>query len=144
MHEGPLDISSLRGAIAALADAVDLVSDRSWFDAQPEKVRNTLASGAVQCVEMVYELSIKTTRRLLEAQSSTPSEIDPLSYRDMVRVAAEKGLIDDVGTWFQHRELCNITSHTYDREKAAVVLQQAPEFLASARRLAARIEAANG
>lgn len=143
MTKGPLDIQPLRDAIAALADALDLVNDRAWFDQQPEKVRNTLVAGAIQSIEFVYELSIKTMKRVMEAQAANPSEIDQLFFRDLLRTAAEMGLIDDVRAWFGYRDMRNITAHTYDHQKAQQVLASALAFLGDARKLLSKIEASN-
>ena len=62
----PLDFSQLARALDALQDAIDVLANRDWFEAQPQAVRSTLVSGTVQCVEFVYDLAIKSLRRTLE------------------------------------------------------------------------------
>jgi hypothetical protein len=36
--------------------------------------------------------------------------------------------VNDVEAWFDYRELRNITSHTYNEEKAAKVFEAIPAF----------------
>lgn len=139
-----LDFSSMANAIRALGDALEILDDKVWLESQPSKVRKTLISGTVQSVEFVYELAVKSIRRSLEAYFENRGEIDGMTYRELIRTAAERGLLEDVPAWFGYREMRNITSHTYDERKARAVLAAAPEFLAHARVLLDRLNAING
>jgi nucleotidyltransferase substrate binding protein (TIGR01987 family) len=139
-----LDISSLEKAMKFLEDAVAVVGDKAWFDAQPEPVRNTLLSGAVQSIEFVYELGVKMIRRRIEQDSGSPATVDFANFRDMIRIAAEMGILSNVEGWFAHREMRNATSHTYDREKAWKVYRQAGDLLRDARDLVKMLKARNG
>jgi nucleotidyltransferase substrate binding protein (TIGR01987 family) len=138
---GQLDFKPLADAIGALGDALDVLGDAAWFDAQPRRVRTTLISGAVQSVEFVYELSIKSIRRSLERYFDDDASVDALSFRALIRSAAERGLLDDVEAWFGYREMRNITARTYDQAKAHKVLASAPAFLTHARDLHRRLSA---
>ncbi len=138
-----LDLTPLRDALRSLEAALEVVSDASWFPGQPEKVRNTLVAGVIQNFEFVYEIGVKMLKRRLEAEAASPEEIDESSFRNVMRIAAEKGLIDDVDAWFRHRELRNITAHTYDRVKARRVLEGMSGFVVDARMLLGRLEARN-
>ena len=135
-----LDLTALRQAITSLHDGLTVVSDAAWFDQQDAKVRQTLMAGVIQNFEFVYELGVKMLRRQLEAESDTPAEIDQTSFRDLLRMAAERGLIDDVEAWFGYRQMRNITAHTYDQTKAMMVYQGLASFLAHAKALLARLE----
>lgn len=128
----PLDFSSLKNAIASLQDALSVVGDASWFTEQNPRVQKTLIAGVVQNFEFVYELSIKMLRRQLELEADSAESIDHLGYRDMLRTAGEKGLISDVEKWFDYRYLRNLTSHTYDIEKAKKVYEQTLFFVEDA------------
>lgn len=141
---GQLDFSSLADAIRALGDALEVLDDKAWLEEQPPKVRNTLVSGAVQSVEFVYELAVKSIRRSLETHFESQGDVDGMTYRELIRTAAERGLLDDVPSWFGYREMRNITSHTNDEGKAREVLAAAPGFLAHARVLLGRLNAING
>lgn len=139
-----LDFTALRYAISSLDDGLAVVSDANWFNAQDIKVRNTLIAGVIQNFEFVYEISVKMLRRQLEAESDSPDSIDQASFRELLRVGAEKGLIDDVEAWFGFRQMRNITAHTYDHAKAQQVYEGTQDFLTHARTLLARLESRHG
>lgn len=138
-----LDLSSLRDAIGSLLQSLSVVSDKDWFGAQSCAVQNTLIAGVIQNFEFVYELSIKMLRREMEKNAASPSEVDFSSFRDLLRTAAEKGLIANVEAWFNYRKMRNITAHTYDHEKAQQVYQGTLLFIGDAKDLLARLEARN-
>ena len=71
--------------------------------------------------------------------SDSPGELDALGYKDMLRMAVERGLIRDAMPWFGFRELRNITSHAYNPEQAAQVYAGIPAFLYQAQALVARL-----
>ena len=139
-----LDLSALRSAMASLDDGLAVVGDSNWFSQQDERVRNTLVAGVIQNFEFVYEISVKMLRRQLEAEADTPAEIDQAGFRDLLRLAAEKGLISDVEAWFGFLQLRNITAHTYDHAKAQQVYQGTQAFLTHARQLLLQLEARHG
>jgi len=66
--------------------------------------------------------------------------VDFANYRDVLRIAAEKGLISNVQDWFGYRQMRNITAHTYDHQKAQQVYEGTQAFMMDARRLLARLE----
>ena len=111
---------------------------------QPEKVRNTLAAGVVQNFEFVYELCVKMLRRRLTLDAATPPELAALSFRDLVRLGGQAGLVDDVRAWFTYREMRNLTAHTYDRAKARAMRDGAAALARDAHSLLERLDAANG
>jgi uncharacterized protein YutE (UPF0331/DUF86 family) len=45
-----------------------------------------------------------------------------MAYRDLIREAADAGLVIDPESFFLYREIRNITAHTYDEAKAERVL----------------------
>ncbi len=139
-----LDLTALRSAITSLDDGLAVVSDAAWFNQQDAKVRNTLMAGVIQNFEFVYEIGIKMLRRQLEAEADSPAEIDQSSFRELLRLGAEKGLIDDVEAWFGFRQMRNITAHTYDHAKAQQVYAGTQSFLTHARGLLARLESRHG
>lgn len=144
MGDLPLDLGALRRALASLEDGLEVVSDSNWFKQQPPKVQNTLIAGVIQNFEFVYEISFKMIRRQIEAEAASPDEVDESNFRDVLRVAAEKGMVADVEAWFGYRKMRNITAHTYDHEKALQVYQGTLVFINDARALLASLEARNG
>ena len=140
MTSTSLDLTPLRQSLSSLEDGLDVVRDLAWFQQQSDKVRHTLIAGVIQNFEFVYEISTKMLRRRLEMDALNPSEVDFANFRDVLRIAAEKGLIDNVQDWFGYRQLRNITTHTYDHQKAQQVFQGTQAFMMDARRLLARLE----
>ncbi|MCA3157263.1 MAG: nucleotidyltransferase substrate binding protein, partial [Burkholderiales bacterium] len=135
MSDTHLDLSALRNAVASLEDGLEVVSDSDWFNAQSSKVQNTLIAGVIQNFEFVYEIGIKMIKRQIEEESASPTEVDETNFREVLRVAAEKGLIADVEAWLKYRKMRNITAHTYDHEKAQQVYQDTLIFIGDARAL---------
>jgi nucleotidyltransferase substrate binding protein (TIGR01987 family) len=144
MNEPVLDLSALRKALASLDGAIEVVSDSAWFNRQPANVQNTLIAGVIQNFEFVYELSIKMLRRQIEVESASPAEIDGISFKDILRIAGEKGLIADVEAWFKYRRIRNLTSHTYDRDKALEIYRDTLTFVGDARSLLVALDSRNG
>lgn len=143
MAENRLDLSSLRDAVRSLEDGVEVVSDGDWFNQQSKKVQNTLVAGVIQNFEFVYEISFKMIRRQIEAESASPEEVDETNFREVLRVAAEKGLIADVEAWFRYRKMRNTTAHTYDHKKARQVYKDTLGFISDARALLTALESRN-
>ena len=126
-----LGFESLSKAISDLASAMQEADQR---------LQDLLArDGCIQRFKYSYELCVKSLRRQLEELADSPADIGALGYKDMLRVAVERGLIKDALPWFGFRELRNITSHAYDPDKAAQVFDGIPAFLDHAQRLLARL-----
>ncbi len=68
-------------------------------------------------------------RRLVLDVPSTDA-VDTLSYRAMIRFAAERGLLANPQAWFDYRDQRNRTTHTYD----LVVAQQVYACIADFKR----------
>ncbi|WP_027996447.1 nucleotidyltransferase substrate binding protein [Simplicispira psychrophila] len=143
MADTKLDLDALRRAVASLEDGLEVVSNADWFNQQSSKVQNTLIAGVIQNFEFVYEVGFKMLRRQIELESASPSEVDESNFRDVLRVAAEKGLIADVEAWFRYRQMRNLTAHTYNHEKAQQVYQGTLLFIGDAQALLASLEARN-
>ncbi len=138
-----LDVSSLADATTSLQESIGVVSNEQWFNAQPKAVQNTLIAGVIQNFEFVHEISIKMLRRRIEMDAATPTEADFSDFRDLLRTAAEKGLIADVEAWFGYRTMRDVTSHTYDHEKARKVYQGTLQFIGDAKALLQTLVAHN-
>jgi nucleotidyltransferase substrate binding protein (TIGR01987 family) len=139
-----LDLGALPTTVASLEGALAVAGNKAWFAVQSQTVQNTLIAGVIQNFEFVYELSIKMTRRQIELESDSPSEVDQTNFRDMLRIAGEKGLIADTEAWFVYRRMRNMSAHTYDQDKARQVYRDIQGFMVDARALLARLEARNG
>ncbi len=87
----------------------------------------------------------KAAKSLKTAVSvATTAEIaEPRTKKDLFRIAARNGLIDNPQAWFQYNEARNLTSHTYDEGNAETVFRKAVEFVSAADRLLGELEATN-
>lgn len=127
-----LDFSSLKKAIKSLNKAII----RTQKAPSDEELRDAV----IQRFEYTYELAWKMMKRQIEQESPNPTEIDQLSFKDMLRTAAEKGIISDVEAWLVYRDQRNITSHTYDEEDAKSVYETALKFHKDAEVLLSKLE----
>ena len=67
-------------------------------------------------------------------------KLNRAEYGGMLRTATEKGLIQNIDTWFEYRQMRNITSHTYDHEKAQQIYEMIRGFLKDASTLFHKLE----
>ena len=73
-------------------------------------------AGIIQFYEMTFELSWKTLKDYLQEQG-----FDISSPRQAIKQAFQNGLIEDGSGWIQALTDRNLTTHTYDEEKALQV-----------------------
>ena len=127
-----LDVSALRNAVARLSEGLL----RYQSDVSDTQIRD----GLVQRFEFTYEQSHKLLKRYLEQTSANPSELDEMSFADLIRTANEKNLLLNNWTvWREYREMRNLTSHTYDEDIALRVVSGIPRFLSEAEHLLASL-----
>ncbi|MES2253054.1 MAG: HI0074 family nucleotidyltransferase substrate-binding subunit [Pseudomonadota bacterium] len=137
-----LDLSSYEKAIFQLDSALntynsDLVQSNS-------SLLMHVRAGSIQAFEFVYELSHKLIKRYLEMSEPTSEIIDQMSFRELIRTACEKGLIEsDVNQWTLYREYRSTTSHTYAEDKAELIFEKLPQFLKEAQGLLAKLHERN-
>lgn len=66
----------------------------------------------------------------MEYSSPTPDDIDKMAFGDMIRTANEHGLLlGDWPDWKVYCEMRNLTSHSYNEQKALAVVANIPKFL---------------
>lgn len=123
-----LDLSSLESANAALHRALAVRNDEMGWPALAPAVQEAVTAGIVQCFEVAYEQSWKMVKRWLEKNMSA-EDVDGVTRRHLFRVAAEANLIEDVDLWMTFHQARNETSHSYNRVKAAAVVDMTSEFL---------------
>ncbi len=128
-----LSIKPLQAAFLSLSKAMN----RAKLNPLDLEVRD----GCIQRFEYTYELSIKLIKRYLELEMPLSTAIDQLNFRDLIRMAFEVGLIDEVICWFDFREARNQTSHAYDERKAQAVFDIIPIFIQSAQFLLNQFDA---
>ena len=122
-----LDISPLAGALDSLEKAIQ----RSLKEPQDDMIRDSV----IQRFEYSYELCWKMLKRQLEQDVATPASLDAMSFKELIREGAERSYIQNPEHWFVYRSQRNITSYTYNAEKAESVHKTAIHFLPDARNL---------
>jgi nucleotidyltransferase substrate binding protein (TIGR01987 family) len=122
-----LDFSSLERALASLGRA----TERSLREPGDEEVRDAV----IQRFEYCYELSWKMLKRQLEQELPNPGDADRMSFAELMREGAERGLVAQPERWLSYRYQRNLTSHVYDEDKARAVHATALEFVADGRAL---------
>jgi nucleotidyltransferase substrate binding protein (TIGR01987 family) len=138
MSLAPIDFSSLQKALGVLTEALSL-----WHaQAEGSVLKPHLRSAVIQAFEFSYELSLRSLRRVLIERSGSAEQVTDLSFNDMLRTAADAGLLTDQAAWRTWRELRNATSHAYDEVKAQQVAEGAEHFQVDARDLLAAMERA--
>lgn len=76
--------------------------------------------GLIQAFEYTYELSWNTIKDFYKAQGET----DIQGSRDAIRLAFRRGLIQQGVTWMEMIKSRTLTSHTYNRETAKLIVNQ--------------------
>jgi len=89
---------------------------------------------SIQRFEYTYELCWKMLRRQLSEDQGS-SAIKLLSRKELFRIAAELGYLDNPVDWFAYHKARNETSHTYDEKKANEVFQIIQRFISDAEKL---------
>lgn len=130
-----LDLSPLTRALGQLT--------RGLNRAEQSPADEELRDAVIQRFEYSFELCWKMLKRHLELVVPDPGSIDLLSYRDLMRVAAERGLIGAIDPWIEYRAPRNATSHAYDEQRARSVYQTARGFLPDAAALLLELEKRN-
>jgi len=142
MNEDKLDLSSLQKALGSLSDAIVSVSDDEFMSSLSEQQRRLVKSGVIQNFEFTYEVSWKMIKRQLIKQEGA-SDIELLSRKELYRLGAQKGLVDDPVKWFEYHRARNETSHSYDQKKSDFVYNLTFEFLDSVEFLLNTLKARN-
>ncbi len=80
-------------------------------------------AGIIQAFAYGYELCWKSMKRLLEERGRSA-----YSPREVFRMSALEGFIQDVDPWFTFLKKRNLTVHTYEEKEAEQVLSICPLF----------------
>lgn len=104
------------------------------------RLDDVVRDSAIKRFEYTYELAWKMLKRYLQETSSSPSEIDELGFRDLIRLGVESGLLRDSLAWFGYRESRNRTNHTYNEMTANDVYNSIPAFIVDVDYLIAKLK----
>ena len=130
-----LDLTSWKRALASLERAIT----RSTAAPKDEELRDAV----IQRFEYSYELSWKMLKRHLEQVVPDPGAVDQWSFKELMREAAERGLIAAVEPWIEYRYQRNMTAQVYDEEKARLVYDSGRSFIKDAKAPLEQVERRN-
>lgn len=136
MSPKTIDLSPLRKALALLQEALQ------FWQAQAEgsALKPHLRSAVIQSFEFTYELAVRLLRRVLIERAEAADLVADLSFNDLLRRAADAGLVADPLAWRSWREMRNATSHAYDEARAQEVAEGAVRFAQDAALVLAALE----
>lgn len=127
-----IDFSPLARALATLNTAL--------IARHQEPGNDLIRDACIQRFEYCFELCHKMLRRYLEQTEASQASVKELSYPDLFRLGSARNLVqEDLATWNLYRRIRNLTSHTYDADKAAEIVAVLPQFLTSASDLLHRL-----
>lgn len=114
-------------ALQTLTDAVKLAEERELSTLE--------AQGVIQSFEFTHELAWNVLKDYLEYQGVS----DIVGSRGAVREAFKNGLLEDGETWMTMIKDRNLSSHTYDLERAQEIVERIldehhPAFLKMAKK----------
>jgi nucleotidyltransferase substrate binding protein (TIGR01987 family) len=122
-----LNVEPLKSALNQLETSISyLHSDLAKKD---KGLYAQFRNSAIQCFEFTYELSYKMVRRQLDQIVGTTEELRQMNFADLIRTAADSGLVPDVKRFLRYRERRNLTSHTYDEKKADEIINILDDFV---------------
>jgi nucleotidyltransferase substrate binding protein (TIGR01987 family) len=122
-----IDYSSFEKALSQLEKS------RSFFNsdmaADNDELKDQFRAASIQAFEYTYELAIKMIKRQLGHIVANPAELKEMAFMDLMRTAKEAGLIREAPPYKIYREKRNITSHTYDEDRAAEIMSVIDAFI---------------
>ena len=121
----PVSLDQLEKSHAALKQAVAV--DYRVALGQDQALIETTRSGVIQNFAVAYEQSWKILRRwLMHYQNITDADIT--QRKQLYRLAAKHGLIQEVEAWWQSQAARNLTPNTYNQTTAIDVARMARLF----------------
>lgn len=116
-----MDISALQNVLKSLKDAYS-----EYNKTENEYVRDSV----IQRFEYTYALAVKFIQRYIELNIPNQEDLSTLTFNQLIRQANEMGiLLNDLEQWIIYRQKRNITSHTYNIEKAKEVISIVGKFI---------------
>jgi len=121
-----LQISPFEKALHQLRTSLDFLS--STAAKNDPALYAQFRAASIQAFEYSYELSIKMMRRQMAQVLASPQDLSQFTFADLMRSAADAGLISDVKRFLLYRDARNRTSHTYEEDAAQEVASVIPDF----------------
>jgi len=114
-----LDTTPLERSLVQLQENLALL-DSGIADGNPA-LRRALERGAIRAFAFTHTVAVGLLQRQMRKIAPAPAELNRMEWKDVLRAAADTGLIPDVEQFFDYREKRNLTSYTY-REDIALEL----------------------
>lgn len=105
-------LQDFKAAFTEFQEAIELNKQRPLSKLEEQ--------GLIQVFKHTYELSWNTIKDFYKAQGET----DIQGSRDAIRLAFRRGLIQQGDTWMEMIKSRTLTSHTYNRETAKLIVNQ--------------------
>ena len=136
-----LDYSSLEKTLAQFEKCMDyLYSDQAKKD--PE-IYEIYRGAAIQAFEFTYSLAAKMIVRQLEQIVIEPTALSKMNFLDLMRTAADAGIIREALPFNKYRDERNKTSHAYDAKVAESIVTVFDGFLQDTRFLLGELRKRN-
>ncbi len=129
----PLNIDALERANARLGRFIT----RSEAVGTSNPDRDVYHAAVVKGFEFTYAQAVETINRYIGDYLLSHGDVDMMSYRDIMRLAARHRLIVSPEQWFEFRERRNYTAHEYFAEISERVVEIAPDLHRAVRELLA-------
>ena len=136
-----LDCSAFERAVAQLEKSYGFL--RSPLSDDKPDLREQFRSATIQAFECTYELAYKMIRRQLERIVASPATLREMAFMDLIRTAAEAGLLRAAPPFKVYRDMKDLTSHTYDAKRAEEVVAVVDDFLHDVRFLLEQLRERN-
>jgi nucleotidyltransferase substrate binding protein (TIGR01987 family) len=136
-----LDLSSLEKAVNSMSRAIK-VSEAAIQDKVDTNLEEVIRAGVIQNFEFTYDQCVKFIKRWLEANTVGIVD-DGTTFKNLLRMAVENQLIDNMDNWVEYRQARTNTSHTYDNDKANDVFDVAKSFFKDAQQLLSTLKKKN-
>jgi nucleotidyltransferase substrate binding protein (TIGR01987 family) len=136
-----LSTTSLEKALGQLETSFSYLN--SELAREDSRLRVQFRAATIKAFEYTYELAVKMIRRQLTQISANPSELSEMTFMDLIRTAANAGLVGDVPAFRIYRDKRNITSHVYNADKAEEVVSVISRFITDVRFLLDQLKERN-
>jgi nucleotidyltransferase substrate binding protein (TIGR01987 family) len=118
-----MDYIQLKTAIQRFSEMLAAYRDNAN---RPSLEQEAVQDSLIKRFEYTFEVAWKTCKRHLEEEGF--SEAASGSPKSIIRLAAQRNLINNPDSWFGYLQFRQNTSHDYSGDKAETVLDIAEDF----------------
>lgn len=136
-----LDCSPLKNAVDQLQKSLDYL--HSEMARNDSGLREQFRTATIKAFEYSYELAVAMIRKQLVHVVATPAELHRVDFAELMRRAADAGIIPDAIPYIHYRDLRNNTVHAYNVDQAEKTVAEMGGFLQDLRFLISELERRN-